>query len=134
MTISPLHNWSYLIPNDLKAIPYPSDQAIQPAWIGDQFPAYAHDHGMQQELSSVRHAEHKGHKITITTTYHIEIDGKSVHIHAAVGNDGRLHCHSTPYDYYQSAVDLVTTLIDRFPDAFLPNSAEGGTHDSPQHS
>ena len=104
----------------LADIEYPSTTAIQPDWIRDRYPEYATDHGMDHELTSVRLAEHNGHQIKITTRYQIEIDGRSVHLHAMVDNDGQLFCHTTPYVQYQSAVDLVKALMDRFPESFTP--------------
>lgn len=104
----------------LANIEFPSTTAIQPDWIRDRYPEYAIDHGMDHELTSVRLAEHNGHQIKITTTYQIEIDGRSVHLHAMVDNDGKLFCHTTPYVEYQSAVDLVKALMDRFPESFTP--------------
>lgn len=102
----------------LERIHYPSDAPVQPAWIGERHPEYVHDHGMGRELVSIRTAEQDGHSIKITTSYEIEIDGESVHIHAFVDNAGRLRCHTTPYETYPSAVQLVQTLIARFPGAF----------------
>ena len=104
----------------LADIEFPSRTAIQPDWIRDRYPEYAVDHGMEHELTSVRMAEHNGHQIKITTTYQIEIDGRPTHLHAMVDNDGKLFCHTTPYVEYQSAVDLVKALMDRFPESFMP--------------
>lgn len=121
----------------LEAIEFPNEQAIQPSWIAERHPQYSDDHGMHHELTSVRIAEHAGHHIKIMTTYIIEIDGQQVHLHALVGNDGRLHCHTTPYVHYQSAIDLVKTLIDRFPASFTSpqpdNDHKHHTHDHINH-
>ena len=115
----------------LKKIGYPSDTAIQPAWIGREFPEYVEDRGMSHELSSVRTAEHRGRKIEIKTTYEIKVDGRPVYVHAIVGDDGRLLCHSTPYVRYQSAIELVKTLLDRFPEAFA--EGDGGHEGHGEH-
>jgi hypothetical protein len=121
---------------ELAQIPFPSDVAVQPDWIRDRYPAYADPHGMEHELTSVRTADHNGHHIKITTTYQIEIDGHSVHLHALVGNDGRLFCHTTPYVQYQSAIDLVKALMDRFPAAFedLEQASHHSSHSSHEPS
>jgi|GEM_PF-1888285 len=111
----------------LKEISYPSQMGIQPDWIVQRFPEYAADHGMEHELSSVRTAQHNGHDIKITTTYQIEIDGRNVHLHALVANNGQLFCHTTPYVEYTSAIELVKALLDKFPDAFR------GMGDRPHH-
>jgi len=109
----------------LKNISFPSATAIQPDWIVERHPQYSKDHGMAHELKSIRVAEHAGHAIRITTQYLIEIDGQTANLHLSVGNDGHLHCHTTPYETYVSAIDVVKTLIDRFPEAF--NRASNGS-------
>ena len=116
----------------MEGIPFPSETAVQPDWIREKYPNYAEDHGMHPELSSVRKVTHRGHTIKITTTYVIEIDGRRHSLHMVVGDDGGLFCHSTPYHRYRSAVDLVETLIDRFPAAFEADAsrADPGKKDS----
>lgn len=109
---------------ELAAIQYPSPTGIQPDWIAERYPDYARDHGMGHELRSVRTAEYGGHTIKITTTYEIEIDGQSTSLHLRVADDGQLHCHTTPYAQYRSAIDVVKTLLDRFPEAMT--AAESG--------
>lgn len=94
-----------------------SAENVQPAWIGEQHPEYVEDQ-MQHGLSSVRTFAHAGHQVRIQTTYQIEVDGAEVHLHAIVDNEGRLRCHTTPYESYPSATDLLRTLIDRFPQSF----------------
>ena len=74
-------------------------------------------------LTSVREAIHAGHRIKVRTTYEVEIDGRPVHIHASVDNRGRLLCHAIPYAQYPSAIDLIKTLIDKYPDQLA-----GGHH------
>lgn len=114
----------------LKEIAYPSETGIQPDWIAQRYPEYATDHDMAHELSSVRTAQHNGRNIKITTTYQIEIDGRSVHLHALVGNNGQLFCHTTPYVEYASAIELVKTLLDKFPDAFTHTMGDRPHHDN----
>lgn len=114
----------------LETIDFPTECAIQPPWIAQRYPQYSDDHGMHHELTSVRTAEHVGHHIKITTTYTIEVDEQQVHLHALVGNDGRLHCHTTPYVRYQSAIDLVKNLFDRFPASFI---SDQHNHDQDHH-
>ena len=116
----------------LKDIPFPSEKPVQPGWIGKKYPQYTDAHSMHRELTSVRTAQHAGHVIKITTTYEIEVDGKTVHLHAMVGDDGQVHCHTTPYVQYHSAVELVKTLIDRFPNSFARKELSG--KESPEHS
>ena len=40
-----------------------------------------------------------------------------------------MRCHTTPYERYHSTVDLVKTLIDRFPESFAEGKGDhGDTH------
>ena len=100
--------------------------SAQPSWIRERFPHYVEGIPMRHGLPSVRVAEHAGHHIRITTTHAIEIDGRPVQLHMHVRNDGLLHCNATPYARYASAMDLVRTIIDRFPRAF-----DGSSHEHP---
>jgi hypothetical protein len=89
---------------------------------------HAHGHGAGSgavPMESVREATYRGHRITIRTTYRIEVDGVPLAGHLAVTNDGRVHYHAMPNLSYGSAVDLVKQLIDAFPDDFgaVPDAA-----------
>jgi hypothetical protein len=92
----------------------------------------------KDHMASVRTAEHDGHTIQIRTHYEITVDGKSVSTHLSVGNDGNLVCHALPNYLFSSAVDLVKTLIDQYPDEFptrrtrRPRRGHGG-HDHGGH-
>jgi hypothetical protein len=86
----------------------------------------APDHHHEGPLETVREADHNGHHIVIRTSYSIEVDGRPVTGHLAVGNDGRVTYHAVPNLSFESAVDLVKRLIDAFPDDF---EAPGGGHD-----
>lgn len=78
-------------------------------------------------LETVREAVHDGHRIVIRTSYSIEVDGRPVTGHLAVGNDGRVTYHAVPNLSFESAVDLVKRLIDAFPDDFdAPDGGHGG--------
>lgn len=67
---------------------------------------------------TVRSDVYKGHKIQVTTTYDIRIDGRPVGGHVDVSPEGRVHYHGLPAYSWLSAVDLVRQLIDSFPDDF----------------
>lgn len=67
---------------------------------------------------SVREAEYKGHQILIRTTYQVQVDGKPIMGHFGVGDNGQVHYHAVPNIAFNSAVDLVKTLIDVFSDDF----------------
>ena len=95
-----------------------SEQSVQPSWIRERHPEYVDDHELHHSLTSVRAFTHAGHHVKITTSYQIEIDGTPVWFHALVDNEGRLRCHTTPYETYASATELVKKLIDRFPKSF----------------
>jgi hypothetical protein len=71
-----------------------------------------HGHG------TIREDKHNGHRIIIRTTYDIEVDGRKVLLPLSVDNEGRVHCHSLPNYQFGSAMDMVKTLIDNFPEDF----------------
>jgi len=71
-----------------------------------------YDHG------TIREDNHNGHRIIIRTTYDIEVDGRRVLLPLSVDNEGRVHCHSLPSYQFGSAMDMVKTLIDNFPEDF----------------
>ncbi|MFM7843625.1 MAG: hypothetical protein ACKPEY_05265 [Planctomycetota bacterium] len=94
-----------------------------PNWIRQQHPEYVQTH-TGHPLTSTREFEHQGRKVKVTTTYKIEIDGEEVLLHAAVGMDGKVHCHALPYDSFSSVTDLVKSLMDALPHSF--EQAHGG--------
>ena len=103
-------------------------ESVQPDWVRE---LVGDEPAMEHLLRSVRTAEHAGHRIEIVTTYEISIDGRPVHIHASVGDDGLLRCHESPYARVRSALDLVKHLIDLYPDAFAEHAGDhrgGGGH------
>lgn len=103
-------------------------------------PEHHRDHG---PLVSIREAEHGGHTIRIRTEYSIEVDGKPVHGHLAVTDDGQIHYHAVPNYSFASAVDLVKRLIDEYPEEFeKPGrrkgkgkraTPHGGSHEGHHH-
>ncbi len=74
---------------------------------------------------SVREDEYEGHRIVITTTYAITVDGSPLTAHLGVSNDGEVHCHALPAYQFLSAVDTVRALIDNYPDDFPPPGPGG---------
>ncbi|MGE5193803.1 MAG: hypothetical protein ACM3U2_15005 [Deltaproteobacteria bacterium] len=80
----------------------------------------AKHHEMHMAHDLVREDEHKGHRIVVRTMYTIEVDGKPLKLPIGVDNEGHVHCHSLPNYMFTSAVDLVKTVIDQFPDEFAP--------------
>ncbi|GAA1190444.1 hypothetical protein F4556_000771 [Kitasatospora gansuensis] len=92
-------------------------------------PASAHEHGPAR---SVREDEYQGHRIVITTSYEITVDGRPLTAHIGVSNDGEVHCHALPAYQVLSAVDIVRALIDNFPDDF-PAAGGGGGDDHGSH-
>src|SRR5262249_46356058 len=67
---------------------------------------------------SVRQADYKGHHIVITTSYTITVDGAPVMGHIVVTDEGQVQCHALPNYTFLSAVDMVKSLIDQFPEDF----------------
>jgi hypothetical protein len=81
----------------------------------------AHDHGEPQ--ANVREASYRGHRITLHTTYRIEVDGRPLPIPVHVGNNGQIHYHGLPNFVFSSMIDLVERVIDAFPSDF--DSSDG---------
>jgi len=75
-------------------------------------------HHGEGPATSVREAEHRGHHITIRTTYEIEVDGRKLDLPLGLDNDGHVHCHALPNYQFASAIDLVKRTIDTFPREF----------------
>ncbi|WP_457032682.1 hypothetical protein [Kitasatospora sp. P5_F3] len=100
--------------------------AAEPAALADYLaglpqPPPTHHHGPAR---TVREDAYQGHRIVITTTYEITVDGRPLPAHVGVSNDGEVHCHALPAYQVRSAVDIVRALIDNFPDDFP--EADGG--------
>ena len=74
--------------------------------------------------ASVRQDDYKGHHIVIKTTYEIEIDGHPFQGALDVSNAGTVHYHAIPNVSSDSAVALIRSVIDAFPDDFA--AAPGG--------
>src|SRR5215472_13047583 len=74
---------------------------------------------------SIRQADYKGHRIVIGTTYRIEVDGKPIGGHFIVTDAGEVQCHAMPNYSFTSAIDLVKSMIEVFPDDF-PEGGQGG--------
>ena len=116
---------------DIRDIARP--EAYLPHVRGSEPPAGAHtNHG---PVETVREDDYYGHRIVVRTTYEIEVDGRPVTGHLGVANDGRVHYHPTPNLSYASAVDLVKSLIDTFPDDFEQSDGRPGhpDHDHADH-
>ena len=80
----------------------------------------------------VREDDYQGHHIVIKTIYHIEVDGKLLSGHLFVTNEGQVQSHGLPNYTFDSAIDLVRELIDKFPEDF--ESGAGGNDMSDMHS
>jgi hypothetical protein len=76
--------------------------------------------------ASVREDDYKGHHIVIKTTYEIEIDGQPFQGTLDVSNAGTVHYHAIPNVSSDSAVELIRSVIDAFPDDF--EGAHPGGH------
>jgi len=78
---------------------------------------------------SVRTFSHKGHEISIATMYEVKVDGRVVHLPLMVSQDGQVQSHAIPNYSLSSAVDIVKTIIDLFPEDFAkkkPRGRKGG--------
>ncbi|MDQ3185104.1 MAG: hypothetical protein M3Q16_01295 [Pseudomonadota bacterium] len=101
-----------------------------PDWVKTKFPTYVASHGGAHghEATSVRQLTHKGHDVKIITTYRIEVDGKPAGMHLSVDEEGQVYTHATPFVTYGSAVDLMKSVMDAYPDAFSDSDPHAG-HD-----
>jgi hypothetical protein len=83
---------------------------------------------MRASTQTVREDEYRGHHIVVRTTYRIEVDDRPVTGLIHVSNNGQVGYHGLPNMSFDSAIDLVKKLIDRFPQDFVPGQAgpEGG--------
>lgn len=77
--------------------------------------------------ASVREADHKGHHIVIRTTYEISVDRMHLMQQVVVTDEGQVQCHALPNYTFLSAIDLVKSLIDQFPE----DLKRGGTRPHP---
>ncbi|MCZ6776678.1 MAG: hypothetical protein O7D34_09505 [Ignavibacteria bacterium] len=108
---------------ELKDVKDSIGKTVQPDWASRERHE-AHDEeepgGTQHMggLTSVRNFQHQGRSVVINTTYEIKIAGQPYKGHAAVDDEGRIHCHAIPYDTYPSAVDFVKQLINLYPESF----------------
>jgi len=84
--------------------------------------AEMHHHG---PATSVRETDYKGHHIEVRTTYEIKVDGRPIAGHLVVTDEGQVQCHALPNYTFQSALDVVRSLIDVFPDDF-EHAGHGG--------
>lgn len=71
----------------------------------------AHAHGVDAETVAV----HRGRLITVKRTYDIRIDGTPLSLPVSVDRFGRVSCHALPYVSFESAVDLLRSLLDAVP-------------------
>ncbi|WLI14841.1 MULTISPECIES: hypothetical protein [Pseudomonas] len=101
-----------------------------PAWIKEQFPEYVDPHA-GHEARTVREINHKGHVVRIVTTYQVEVDGVPVQAHLFVDDAGQVHTHATPFVTYGSALDLMTAVIDAYPESFIKGDGDGA--EQPDH-
>jgi|SRR5215467_10680771 len=97
-----------------------------------------HGHGRKGAVETVRQEEHDGHRIVIRTRYDVEVDGAKIPLALSVDNKGQVHCHSLPNYQFASAVDMIKTLIDNFPEDFAAQkrpqrrSGSHGGHTKPK--
>lgn len=78
-----------------------------------------HDHDM-----SVREVHYKGRHIAIKTTYEVKVDGRKFDAALGVSDRGQVHYHGMPNVAFDSAIDLMKSVVDQFPEAF-PKKADG---------
>lgn len=109
------------------------DKAADPKALADYVAGLKpmHHMGGGGETETVRDSTHEGHKITIRTTYRIEVDGRLFDVPLMLDNAGNLQCHSLPNYQFGSAIDMVKQLINTFPDDFAPGATPPAPMDMP---
>lgn len=100
---------------DLRAAARPEALREALTTYADELRGAADAHG-DHRAASVRTATHKGREIVVNTWYEITVDGRPFEAHVGVGNAGRVHYHGLPTRDFASAIDLVASVIDHFPD------------------
>ena len=88
-------------------------------------PPKSHEH--KASFTSTRKAIYRGKKISVRTTYRIEIDDQPLMVHTSVLDDGAVHCHGLPNYSFPSALDLTRALIDAAPLADVSKDEIGGS-------
>jgi hypothetical protein len=104
-----------------------------PDWVRKEFPSYA-EHTHEALVRSTRVLEHRGHTITITTTYEVRVDERLVTLHLMVDEEGRLWSHLCPYLTFATAPELVRHLIERMPHLFEPAQPAPGGDEEGDHT
>ena len=66
----------------------------------------------RSSFSSTRRTEYRGKKISVRTTYRIEIEDDVLQMHIMVLDDGSVHCHGLPNYSFSSALDLARAIVD----------------------
>jgi hypothetical protein len=107
---NPLHN------HDSKRTKKPKIEEINKVLDTEGKYHISENHG--NKLESIRRDEHKGNKIVIITKYDIEVDGKKIFPPMHVSNNGSVGTHTLPNYASNSALELVKTLINCFPEDF----------------
>lgn len=76
---------------------------------------------------ATREVVHNGHRIVLETIYRVTVDGRPVDLDLTVDDAGQVHCHSLPNYQFGSALDMVKTIVDQFPDDFRRPKPRGAT-------
>ena len=67
------------------------------------------------------------------TTYAVTVDGQPFHAGLGVTDDGRVYYHGMPNVGFDSAVDLMKAVIERFADEFAGGSEQGHDESTGDH-
>jgi len=92
-----------------------------------------HAHAAGHDSDAIREVDYKGHRIVIKTMYRITVDGKLFKGELGVTNDGIVHYHGMPTAGFDSAVDLMKSVIDNFPTEFGAGTGHDGHDDDEGH-
>lgn len=107
-------------------------QAQKTAPYFKQLLADMHAH-MQEPSTSTREADYRGHHVVIQTTYKVTVDGQPFNAGLGVTDDGRVYYHGMPNVGFDSAVDLMKAVIERFADDFAGGGEQGHLEPADDH-
>jgi hypothetical protein len=122
-----VESWCVVDPSELVATAQADAVRAALAVNADVIAHAGHAHG--GDLTSVREADYRGHRIVVRTTYEITVDGNPFAVHLTVDNAGRVHYHGLPTRDFASVIGLVQKAIDVFPADFPTTPTPDHDHD-----
>jgi hypothetical protein len=79
---------------------------------GQLYTGHGANHHQHHPIESIREFDYKGSKIVIKTSYNITINDHPVNPHVFVDRKGHLTTHALPNYTFNSAVDMIKSIVD----------------------